>query len=190
MLKTEKSLKLPSLREALEQLGNTPKGQPDIVAACMIAGGAPAEEVSEDIHSGWWNTGEKGDALLALHALANVYHEATPRIEALPEWQSYRDDTDAEQFSLDIWCQVMTGLMTSQEFGEWIAEADRHLDTARAAKYEILPALAREYRGEKLLAMTVAQCANQHYLKHGQPADGDFALTIAEAFRQFNGKPL
>lgn len=187
MKEAEIAVRLPSLREALASLGQEPQDTPDIIGACIIAGGVPASAVPDAPQHRWRNLHENADARLALHALTNVYHENIPRIEATPEWENYRQDPDAAQYMPDTWCEMMTRLMTRQEFDEWISVADRHLDTARIAKYEILPTLAEEYRQDHLLAMTIVQSAQRHCQKHGGHAAGDFALTILEAYRQFNG---
>ena len=176
------AVRLMPLREALETLAeNGADGTPDIIAACIMAGGVPVEQVPTYTQPRWSTLEENSDAQLALHALANADTKATLR------WKDHRQFPDGLESMPDTWCEMLASLINRQELDEWIAVADQHLDIARIAKYEILPALAEEFRREKLLAMAVAQSEERYHTKYGEHPGGRFGLTILEVCTQFNG---
>ena len=172
----------PSIREALANLEN----QTDVIAACLIAGGTGPGDVPEDFPARWHLIGETPDARLALHALANVYHEAPPEVEHNPEWQEYREDHDAQAFMLDTWCTNIACMMPPQAMKRWLGTADQHPKMALELRDTHMSGIATEHgTPERLLAIAVQTATAEHQLRHGHPPGGDFALTILEATGQY-----
>lgn len=184
MTQAKTCLKLRSLQEALDSLNQRREGTRDITGACLMAGGVSLDDLPEDYGTRRQMLHENADARLATHALANADAKAAAR------WQDCREYPDGLQSMPGAWCEIVAGLMSQHQFDGWISAADRHLDIARTAKYEILPALAGEFRQEKLLAMAVAQCGERYHVRYGRHPGGRFGLTILEAYLQFNGGPL
>ena len=169
---------------SISQSMGDPRKYPDPTAACLMAAGLRPEEIPSDPLERRDIFQQNPDARLALHALANVFHEANPRILSTQEWRDYRAEPEAERFLHDNWCHTLAGLMTPEELEDWTKTADRHLRISRAVRKSVLPRLEPEFAGEKLMAMTVGEAVHLHWLTFGHPPEGDFPLTIMEACRQ------
>lgn len=172
---------LPPLREALESLPKRGDGSPDIMAACIMAGGVKSNKIPQDRDGRREMIQKNGDARLALHALSNMKDKAAARADRTAAEAAQRGQDDGCG-NFDTWYENIARFMTQEEFDSWISIGDQHLDMARVTKYEILPVLAEELPEEILLAMTVAKAVERYHMKYGCHPQGEFAVTVLEAY--------
>ena len=174
---------------SIEQALATVDNRTEILKACLIYGGAGEGSVPEDFLEQADLLNQNDDALLALHALANVHREAPPEIADTPEWQDYRDGHEAEAFMTDTWCTVIAELMPEHAAWKWVSQADRYLETARRVRDQLLPKIAEDRpEHSMLLALAVQAGMAEHLERFGEVPEGDFGLTILTAVQQFQSQ--
>ena len=162
----------------------------DVISACLTAGGVRPNEIPQTLMAKYRLLSANPSARLALHAMANVHHEATPRIEATAAWANYREDPDGQRYSLDTWCTILADLMTSDEMDDWAATADRHLKVARDMQEQAIPTLANTHLNqERTTIMAVAEAVNRYHDQFDAAPGGDFPLTIQQAVKQHRRQP-
>ena len=175
-----------TIAQALDQQAN-PR---DVLSACLTAGGVRPDEIPQNLMAKYRLLSANPSARLALHAMGNVHHEATPRIEATAAWTEYREDADGQKYSLDTWCSVLADLMTSDEMDDWTATADRHLKVARDLQEHAIPTLANTHLcQERTTIMAVAEAVNRYHDQFATAPGGDFPLTIEQAVTQHWPQP-